>query len=76
MSAEVTHFPPPWTVDEAGPALDPAVLHRPGRQRAGARLRLFRGGAGQARGGSPAHPRNEARRIAANITQTFLAPNL
>ena len=24
----------------------------------------------------PAHPRNEARRIAANITQTFLAPNL
>jgi hypothetical protein len=33
------------------------VLHRPRRQRAGARLRLFRGGARPSLGGAPPHPR-------------------
>ena len=47
---------------------DRRLLHRPGRQRPGARLRLFRGGAGTALGGAAAHP-DEARRIAANIAK-------
>ena len=44
------------------------LLHRPRRQRAGARLRLFRGGAGRR---SAAHllTHDEARRIAANIAK-------
>ena len=45
-----------------------AVLHRPRRQRAGACLRLFRGGAGP-KVGCRLLTRDEARRIAANIAK-------
>ena len=41
---EPRRFPPPWSVED-----DRRLLHRPRRQRAGAHLRLFRGGAGTAR---------------------------
>jgi hypothetical protein len=47
-----------------------SLSHR--RQPAGARLRLFRGGAGTALGGAPPHPRR-ARRIAANIAELLEA---
>ena len=44
------------------------VLYRPRRERARARLRLFRGGAGPSLGGTPLTP-DEARRIAGNIAK-------
>jgi hypothetical protein len=34
-------FPPPWSVDDPDLEAGAAMLHRPGRQRAGARLRLL-----------------------------------
>jgi hypothetical protein len=48
-------FPPPWSADEDG-----RLLHRPRRQRAGADLRLFRGGAGKTGGGEATHARRGA----------------
>ena len=57
--------PLPAALDGRG---DGRLLHRPRRQRAGARLRLFRGGAGTPRGGQAAH-RDEARHIAGNVAK-------
>ena len=64
---------PPAASRRPGPSTRPTpswigMLHRPRCQRAGARLRLFRGGAGHR---SAAHllTRDEARRIAANIAK-------
>jgi hypothetical protein len=45
-------FPPPWSVEET----DACFIVRDVLM-TGARLRLFRGGAGTALGGAPAHPR-------------------
>ena len=48
---------------------DRRLLHRSRRQRAGARLRLFRGRARSLPGGPSCSPANEPRRIAANIAK-------
>ena len=50
-------FPSPWSVEEPDPKLDRRCFIVPPRQRPCARLRLFRGGAGTARGGRPSDRR-------------------
>jgi hypothetical protein len=60
--------PPPWSVDDPDALLQYRVTS-PRHQRVGARLRLFRGGAGSPRGGAICLPWDEARRIAANIAK-------
>jgi hypothetical protein len=64
LVTEPRRFPPPWSV--------PGLLHRPRCQRPCARLRLFRGRAGTAIGGSP----DDARRGATHRGQIAKLPEL
>jgi hypothetical protein len=57
MTVERCRFPPPWLVEDPDPKLDRSWLHRPRRQRAGARLHLLRARAGATDRCEAAHPR-------------------
>ena len=64
----------PWFVEAPDPKLGSPVLHLRDGNGAGARLRLFRGRAGQTCGGQAAF--DEARRVVANIARLPGLPGL